>query len=468
VYATDYRANRPAVRVATRDYNAQILSFAARQFITNAANHVATTLTHRTQAYVQGQLGIYMKEHPDEWKGLKKHKRSIVRWVTSHCLEWDGTLERQWTPKSRGQPLSMSAAFRAAMDRLVATIRSRIGADHLPVTKQRQQKKWDQYLPWLYFVGAAFEAEHNRVAKETEDSGQLKGLRLFSLLPVHSPRPVHIQIDTQALWQLLRKANLVPRTLTTDAFHRDRDVYWAKYLKLPKRQWANTTQTKQFARSIRTDGFTCSVLMTRPARKCPLGDPNLPARYAKRTAKKHKRNTGDAQQVVQAHNEIGDKTRFSRVVGIDPGRKNVFTAAIDEAGERRFTKCSTREYYHLLRHHPLNDRIKRKLQTHPTLKEYAAGVNVPSVKTLQLAGIVRYLQYIMPLVPDLLAFYTQPPIARAKLARYTNKQKAMHMLCKRIVGEKKKQEVLVGFGNPTFSSCVERTTKPKCVCIALL
>jgi len=151
-----------------------------------------------------------------------------------------------------------------------------------------------------------------------------------------------------------------------------------------------------------------------------------------------------------------------RVVGVDPGRKDLFVAV-----DQEITKCSTKEYYEIARFRKTREKrevwmnnnkyiqaIVRGKRCNPKIDRsinqsinqyycFISGLPTPSVPSV--CGFqVQYLSEVLFYMDDLFNFYKEKRWRRSRWSNYIGKQEAMDKLCKRITNNEDKTVVAFG------------------------
>jgi hypothetical protein len=178
-------------------------------------------------------------------------------------------------------------------------------------------RSWWRYLRPLWRILRTFEKNSQEDAQEriaTHRRG--RGLRTFSLLPITSYQRRFVLIDTDALYSLCVRAGWTGLGTMVD-FRRDSATWWRKAFRIKK----VTTANRRFGFSVSTDGTSVSINVKKKA---------------------------DEPDGVNSHGfkdglYIPMDIEGARVVGLDPGRRDLFrTAHGEEKGEGE--SCSLKEW----------------------------------------------------------------------------------------------------------------------------
>ena len=274
----------------------QLLSSAARQYVTNCQNHITTNLDNRLKRWIKYKL---FKIH--QFPLPKKHINTII----NHFIT---NLKNQDLPSL---PSNIIDKLSTSHPQYLIYLTTCIKYIHLKVQQTLFQNQalddvsvkasWWSYLSGLHKILCTF-TKHNRE----------RGLRLFTLLPEYSFQQKYILVDTDALYYMYKSIEKVGVT-TIQRFRTEKEIWWMEAFNINK----VTTQNRIFAYSIQTDGLAVSVGL---------------------------------QKKVDDDKEAVDEERLNidlngcKVFGLDPGRKDLFTAV---SSDEKVVSCSNKEYWNL-------------------------------------------------------------------------------------------------------------------------
>ena len=183
------------------------------------------------------------------------------------------------------------------------------------------------------------------------------------------------------------------------------------------------TANHKFACFITTDGVGASVMMERPKQE---------------------------ETAAPADIDLEGK----RVVGVDPGITDFFSA-VDENDEK--LKCSTGEYYH---HAGFNhSRAWRERKLHEAPMQFEAWQSaIPSSHASSVAAVQHHVAYVTERLSEALGHHGTQQQRRLRWNCHIKKQRYMHVMAKRLVGSRPKEEVIIGWGGAStgHGSCISR------------
>ncbi|DBA87701.1 TPA: hypothetical protein ACH3X1_004707 [Trebouxia sp. C0004] len=291
-----------------------ILNAASLMARTNFANHVATNFFSRTLHWIRLQLGQHDYFANLEYKLVRSWANFVCRAATEGINHiWD--LLPRYT--SLAQP---PAATMDYLEYLVATIQSLIGP--LPVTDGSLQRQPESYMPWLHLVLLDFHSVQ----------GAPHAPKLFSMLPQSSNHTQFITISSTSLHKLLKAAGvdgLPPLTSRGEtgckAFIANENSWWEHHTYCIQFSQRAEPSRRRFKHQVQTDGVSVSVLMFQPHVESPAASSTTPS--APPASKKRKRQE---QSVIEWVQGLPGRhlVQPQRIVGLDPGRKALFTAVV--------------------------------------------------------------------------------------------------------------------------------------------
>ena len=257
------------------------------------------------------------------------------------------------------------------------------------------------------------------VLRHFEGAEACRGTRLFTILPTKQGfRCSHIKIGNAALHDILVSAGV---ERDPDFMERKR-LYWSRLFDVERFERSG----KSFGYEIVTDGRAVSVLLTRP-RLSPK---------VKKRQKKVKKKEDPAYDCTGI-----DLDSYSRVLGLDPGRRDLFVAT---DGDGDVTRCSSRRYYHEAGF----TRTQRTMRTwyDQDLQVQSWLRTMTSAKTGSVRMLLEHFRNLFPKIDPLLDFHLGRKFRDKRFTRFCGSKRVIHRLCKAITkgdGEK----TLVGFGD---------------------
>ena len=156
-------------------------------------------------------------------------------------------------------------------------------------------------------------------------------------------------------------------------------------------------------------------------------------------------------QIERAHQLIRDKgwEQGVRIVGIDPGKKAPFTAAVHSAAAEAqlgaahlpgedvakygiFTMGKV-EYYHAMGFTRRIRDMRKWIASDGHIQHF--NENVPSAKTASLAKYIERATAVLAAIPHLSGFYVQRRrVRRSRWRTYIHSQRALDTICNTITG----------------------------------
>lgn len=470
--AAHYRTLRPpGVAWADRTRAAQAFKHARTMMITNAKNHVDTNRWKFTARWVRSKL-----RSANVGFAKKKDTNRCVYLACKAIFSANGnepgadddagdddcddeedesatdTLDNACNPRAvtaRAAIVAEARAFLQARDLIDQTYGATVTA-----------KNWYRWLPWfckmldvLVIDARACEAER----KGSNSPPVRRAPKLFSPVPIKAtPHAEHVTFDTDALYSLLIRANhpAVRGTASVVSFRDTAGETWARVINVRKLE----TQSKEFARFLRTDGVSASVTM-RPRDGLCGQTWNVPL---VRRGGRGKKVDAFPRWTTRVDLAFGGADH-ANVVGVDPGRRDLYTAS---NGRRRsvggVASCSTRGF-RARAGYGERMRLTRKWEdaAHPHVAEMRES---PSAKTTTLTEIDCHVRYGLERMDACLSLRCSRKVRKLAFTTYCRRSRALSAEVKRIValgqgGETTPRPTVVAFGDAMFSS-VSRGNAP--------
>ena len=238
-------------------------------------------------------------------------------------------------------------------------------------------------------------------------------------------------------------------------FLQDADRWWGAYTGAPS---FCTSIKKEFHHRIQTDGFSASILTI------PLSTQSATA------AHKRKRQPTDQGWVrgMEA-GVIMQAQQTGHLVGVDPGRRAIFTAAVhtdtaaahlgdthlDQTTKYRTFSWSAKRWHEESGSNERKQKAKTWLEEEPLLHQAMLNTPTPKVATVQLytAHILHRLQHAEA-VGD---FYSKPKHRKLRRKAKIRRQKALQKACNDI--SLRSHKTVVAYGDAGFS-CSSRGLAP--------
>ena len=261
-----------------------------------------------------------------------------------------------------------------------------------------------------------------------EDAGQ----PAFDLVPIARRKAHYVTVDTSVLHGLLKELQLV--SCNFEAFDSLRDEHWRSVLKLERLLGAPQTgrPAPQFTGTVQTDGVSLCVHCRAP-----------------RASKPAARVVGASPH---AKGPLAARSAEVTVLGMDPGRTNIYCFALQRAdGTAKAWKLSRGEYYNSSG--MLSARAQAETWQRGVQEELAALSRV-STKGVSVPDHEAFLSANLQTFDALWHEYTMPRWARQRLRLYGGKQRVFARFLRK-VGEEARAEgggkpVAVAYGAAKF------------------
>ena len=194
---------------------------------------------------------------------------------------------------------------------------------------------------------------------------------------------------------------------------------WGKWFNFTPLETAN----HKFGCYITTDGVGASVMMERPKQE---------------------------EAAAPADVELEGK----RVVGVDPGITDFFSA-VDQHDKK--VKCSTSKYYHHAGFNHSRTWREAKLHDAPNAFEGWQGA-IPTSHTSSVTTMQEHIAYVTPRLQEALRFHGTQQQRRLRWNCDIKKQRYLHVMAKRLTGNRPKEEEVIGWGSAStgHGSCISR------------
>lgn len=408
----------------SKSYLGQALTLEARSYYVCLANHVVTNVERRLIRMLKYKLRfdlpiVVRKAYRTDlmakhlYQKMQQGARTLARCDFQRLEDLDGYL------KDEDQPRPAQANYQV-FAQIVLDMAQIVGNLSLDPAVIGQGHNWVHYFPLLH-----------RLLEDVVHIGPTRRnrLKLFDLVPLYGTGKRHMGIDTDAFYEILRQAaHPIVQGLNKTRFGLDNLNHWRTIFDLSK--------MPTFSGMIQTDGYSVSFLCKKTWR------PD----YQKR----------DWEPVPFWWLDT------MKVVGLDPGRKDLFTTVGSVDGDpEAVVKCSTaryREMAGMTRSQTTISRWKKNREQFingPSIFECELELKNNVSKTPDMQGLLDHCQASGRVFSALHDFYGSMRMRRLKFQNYRGKKKALATLCKEIVGKNSGQfhnDVIVAFGGARFSS----------------
>lgn len=254
------------------------------------------------------------------------------------------------------------------------------------------------------------------------------GLPLFNIVPICSAKAHFITIDTSSLFGVMRDVGLIGKDgCNLEVFTSLMMEQWASFLKYDKVQGTHNT----FTGTIQTDGVSVCVHFTRPL------------------------NVNDAfnEYKPQAKKKIVHKSvaihKDDRVIGVDPGRSNIFYCAEPDTDGKFRTFVLTRQQYY-------NDSgiFKARKQTEQWTKGIKGNSDrlaSVSTKGVSASDHEAYMSVYLGEYEAIWAEYLKPRWARQRLRLYGGKKRTFARFFNGIQKADPSRPIKIAYGSASFA-----------------
>ena len=281
-------------------------------------------------------------------------------------------------------------------------------------------REWLKYTPTEANImnhSSHFVKIYYVILKEFEKHPDTKGIRTFSLLPhKHGFTLNHITIDNAGLENTLKYIAMklkkdeegeVESCLDVNKlnFKDNSAQYWRELFNIKRYE----TKNKKFGFTIRTDGKSVVLQMTKP--KQP-------------------------ERAVSDYRDL----HYDTFVGIDPGVRALITSY--DTNNECF-QVSTKGYRH---HSKMIHAEKKRVGWYEKWDHYDEWKLIPTIKTSKTSVMEEYFEFVFPLMQTFFEFHKEKGFRNLKFTSYCRSKATLAEICKRIGGGKD-VKTLVGFGD---------------------
>ena len=330
-----------------------------------------------------------------------------------------------------------------------------------PVTHAKLLNKsinW-AYMPWLYKRLLQIET-HN-----TDPNKKQK--KTFSLMPIRGLDRCYVSVSNTALrewiYRYRKDENAVGIEIFEKTQHMERKEFFKSFDSESLWYWKQCFDLKKVLRShnqinfegpIATDGVGCSITISKP-----------------QNVQKAKDEEENKVITLQDDNRGADTSirlfssaelDASDVVGVDPGRKTLFTSAIekrDAAGSKQkhhITTYSADKWRHMSGGNDAKyKREKWAANVSQAYKDWLLGM--PSTKVATVAGMQTHVKHLMSKFAQCFKVNGAPKIRRLRMTNYIKQQQSLAKMVNEFISQPKaigsdKKKLIVAFGDAAFKT----------------
>ncbi len=255
--------------------------------------------------------------------------------------------------------------------------------------------------------------------------------KLYNLAPQYTTNAKYITIDTDVLYSLVKSDLKVKKIKEFGAIREDQ---WRKYTNVKEKYFKDN---KRFNCRIKTDGVACSIELFTWI--------SIP-----KSALSEEKKAQNKQVKAQVERELLDRLAHTdklRIVGCDPGRKDLLSAV--DTNNKKFV-LSNKKYYKDCK---FKERQQWKLEQLRKLRILPFMLQTPTNKTADSERTIEYLQYLADHETELELLFKLELESRTKHKRwrsYIHKQKTLDKFCNELI-DGQKANTLFAYGDASFN-----------------
>ncbi|KAL3162962.1 hypothetical protein ABBQ32_009394 [Trebouxia sp. C0010 RCD-2024] len=423
-----------------------VISEANKLAVTNFKNHVAVNFFSRTKLWIKLHLSNTQLPQPQAiqyFSGLPR--RQLQSW--SSLITRCGTNPQHTIAGLLPIYTSLAAPSPAAWTHAQALVTHLQARIPVPATSDSINANPHLYLPWMWemlqdieFWAAAYEP----------------GSLLFSMVPQCGNQTRFITITSTCLHRLLHFSPQRPNSLpnlshgNSTAFIAHQDIWWLAHT----RCMAFAQRHRQhwnFGYHVSTDGVSVSIGFELEA---PVpGQPLHPYRLAQLAP------SGQPQPVQGVLGPFLHNLQSApRIVGIDPGRINIYTAVVHtpQAAQTlqqpspvkyQTLKCTAASFKEQSGANARTAKVAKWLKTDRPVSQAIKGM--PSAHTSSSQAFSHHCSYRLQHSHLIASHFTSRRYKTLRWETYNRKQRALAMLCSSVTAGNK--DTVVAFGNAGFA-----------------
>lgn len=412
---------------------AQLITNVAVQFQTNAMNHVVKDFKSKLKQWLRYKI----KKHTGFWYDNDDETTNLL---IGRLLTYLESIHQD-----PPQPLPLNLAdldlnlgdnfplFYDSLYHVLARTETKLrdefavippGGDpiFLKLDDQYIKQHWCKYLEPLRKILKTFVTRTEQLDAEHQEHGNegplRRGLKRFNLLPVYKFRFKHILIDTNALHDILRDANVnnipdVPRSKAQ--FRNDANNWWNIVFNFDNL----TTANRRFSYSLSTDGVNTSVHLQK----------RIPA------------ETFVNDWGYDYNGQYHDMVFSDRVVGLDPGRRELFVA-VDGPGPENVIRCSNGRWKELSGAAYSEKKIALWTEGDPVI------LNVPPSGAYTFDQFQTHWYYVLESLDYMIDFYLPLKWRKLRFDTRITRQKAYDKICNELIGNN--PTTIIAYGGGRF------------------
>ncbi|KAI3656021.1 hypothetical protein MP638_007380 [Amoeboaphelidium occidentale] len=327
------------------------------------------------------------------------------------------------------RPQSEHDALFASIIKIWDTARDVLQCRNL--TKSVVKKEWWLYIPSMYQTLKVVCANYKEVAEERKKSRKRgRALRLYSLVPLCHYQQRHIPIDSSGLHEIMSLAKLHGKfdSIKRDDVYDNPDLYWRSVFELRKVETfcdgyklevadyqlilpKTKVPSRRFRYHITTDGVQVGISVLKPLNEATVNEWGL-----------------DDEEVFHPL----PKNSETRIVAIDPGRRNLYDAVAGDEDSREVMKCTNSRWREISgAKHGLQKRSHWMSLNKDLMKTLTNG---PSPKCCNTETYKTFLKHFFSVPDQALGFFRPAKWRRLRFKTRITRQKAYDVVAKELTG----------------------------------
>ncbi len=325
-----------------------------------------------------------------------------------------------------------------AVEHIIDKAKAIVGGRSLD--KSEIKKTWWSYLKPMRMILKTFVQNCRADAEERVASGRRgRGLRLFTLVPISSLKAKHIHIDTTALYELLKSAEIgLGNIKSVSDFRNPHHAinWWNRAFNINRVTYCDenddptSIKARHFAFSVTTNGLQLCVHIN------------------KRSTPEICNKWGYDADGNYHRMEISDT---DRLIGLDPGRGNLFVAAVRPSSEVNGVKdeiiaCSNREWREISGAKNAEKTVKTWMRSNEDIQQLAT--NLPTACCITTESYKQHLEYFLQNRDRLHGFYGARRWKRLRWKTMIQRQRAYNEIHARL--SKGDKNTVIAYGGGKF------------------
>lgn len=429
-----------------------IVNSMAKEYATNALNHVQMNIVRFTRQYVDFILNRAVGSELTR-KNFNQIKQFILAELERNSSDFNlkrFPFEALMVSKEKNlvsRPQSEHDALFDSIIKIWDTARDVLKCRNL--TKSVVKKEWWLYIPSMFQMLKVVCVNYKEVAEERKKSRKRgRALRLYSMVHLCHYQQRHVPIDSSGLHEIMSLAKLHGKfdSMKRDDVYDNPDLYWRSVFALRKVETfcdgyklevvnyqliftKAKVPPRRFGYHITTDGVQVGINVLKPLNEAKVNEWGL-----------------DDEEVFHPLT----MTSETRIVAIDPGRRNLYDAVAGDEEAREFMKCTNSRWREISgAKHGLQKRSHWMSLNKDLMK---ALTNGPSPKCCNTETYNTFLKHFFSVRDEALGFFRHPKWRRLRFKTRITRQKAYDVVAKELTGGDSNCIIAYGAGKFNCSS----------------